>query len=69
MITGHGGQPPYDYYHDSTLLAKGEFGSVKYTFDAPSGNPVPVKLIVLDSAGHRFVQDMFYKTHLKCGGL
>lgn len=67
MITGHGGQPPYDYYNDAVLLAQKEFGSVRYTFDAPAGNPVPLKLIVVDSAGARFVQDMFYKTHLQCG--
>ncbi|MBI5566582.1 MAG: hypothetical protein HY870_16900 [Chloroflexi bacterium] len=67
VITGHGGHPPYDYYNDTTLLAEKEAGSARYTFDASAGNPVPMKLIVVDSTGQRFVQTMFYKTGLKCG--
>jgi len=67
MITAHGGQPPYDYYNFDTVLAKSEKGSVKYIRDAPAGNPVPYKIIIVDSLGQRYSEDFFYKTHLSCG--
>lgn len=67
MITAHGGQPPYDYYNDDVVLAKSEKGSVKYSRDAPAGNPVPYKIIIVDSIGQRYSEDFFFKSHLSCG--
>ena len=64
MITAHGGQPPYDYYNDTTLLDKSQSGSVRYELKTPSGNPVPFKIIVIDSAGQLYTETFFYKSHL-----
>lgn len=67
VITAHGGQPPYTYYNDAVQLDKTTEGSVWYTHKAPAGNPVPFKLIVVDSAGQKYMQEFFYKTYLHCG--
>jgi hypothetical protein len=67
MLTAHGGQPPYDYYDGDVLLAKGEKGSFRYSRDAPAGNPVPYKIIIVDSLGQRYSEDFFFKSHLSCG--
>jgi len=67
VITAHGGQPPYTYYNDATQLDKTTSGSVWYKHTAPAGNPVPFKLIVVDSAGRKYMQEFFYKTYLHCG--
>jgi hypothetical protein len=67
MITAHGGQPPYAYYNDATLIDQGQMGSVRYELDAPAGNPVPFKLIVIDRARQRYSETFFYKSQLRCG--
>jgi hypothetical protein len=66
-IAGHGGYPPYTYYNDTTLIAQSVHGSAAYSLVAPAGNPTPFKLIVVDSAGQRVMQDLFYKSGLHCG--
>ncbi len=67
VITAHGGQPPYTYYNDAVQLDKTTEGSVWYRRTVPAGNPVPFKLIVVDSTGRKYMQEFFYKTHLHCG--
>ena len=67
VIAAHGGQPPYDYYNGDVLLAKGEKGMIRYSRDAPAGNPVPYKIIIVDSLGQRYSEDFYYKSHLSCG--
>ena len=66
-ITAQGGKPPYDYYNDTQLLAQATDGSVRYTQDAPAGNPVPYQIIIVDSTGQKYSEAFFYKTHLHCG--
>lgn len=66
MITAHGGQPPYAYYNDANLLGKTE-GTVWYELEAPAGNPVPFKLIVIDATGQKYTEEFFLKTRLHCG--
>jgi hypothetical protein len=63
-LTGYGGQPPYTYYNDMTLLAQSVSGSVTFSFVTPAGNPVPLKLIVIDSTGQRVMENQFYKSGL-----
>ncbi len=65
FLTGHGGVPPYDYYNDTTFIGQST-GMVRFTVKAASGNPVPYKVIVLDSSGQRYVKEFFYKTGLHC---
>ena len=66
-ITAHGGKPPYDYYNDMTLLGQDVSGSVDYSLVTALGNQIPFKLIVVDSTGQRYVEDIFYKSGLRCG--
>lgn len=65
FLTGHGGVPPYDYYNDTTFIGR-DPGMVRFTVKASSGNPVPYKVILLDSSGQRYVNEFFYKTGLHC---
>ena len=65
FLTGHGGVPPYDYYNDTTFIGQNT-GMVRFTLKAASGNPVPYKIILLDSSGQRYMTEFFYKTGLHC---
>ncbi len=65
FLTAHGGVPPYDYYNDTTLIGH-DAGMIRYTMKASSGNPVPYKIIILDSRGQRYVNEFFYKTGVSC---
>ena len=67
VVTAHGGRGPYTYYNDATLLGRQIKGSVWFTVTAPAGNPVPFKLIVVDSTGRKYMEEFFYKTYLHCG--
>ena len=67
MITAHGGQPPYDYYNFDTVLAKSEKGSVKYSRDAPAGNPVPYKIIIVDSRVNATAKTSFTRRTCRAG--
>jgi len=67
VVTAHGGKGPYTYSNDATLLGKQLTGSVWFTVTAPAGNPVPFKLIVVDSTGRKYLEEFFYKTYLHCG--
>ncbi len=65
-VTGHGGQPPYDYYNDTTPFAQGVDGLARLTVKAPSGNPVPFKIVIVDSTGQKYTEDFFYKSRVRC---
>lgn len=65
FLTAHGGVPPYDYYNDTTFIAR-DSGMVRFTMKATSGNPVPYKIIILDSSGQRYMNEFFYKTGVHC---
>ncbi len=65
-VTAHGGTPPYDYYNDTTLIGLNIPGSVDYSLVTALGNQIPFKLIVVDSVGQRYAEDIFYKSGLKC---
>lgn len=65
FLTAHGGTPPYDYYNDTTFIGQST-GMLRYTMKAASGNPVPYKIIILDSGGQRYVKEFFYKTGVHC---
>ncbi len=66
MITAMGGVGPYDYYHDTVLLAENTNDSFKLVVKAPVGNPVPFKLIVIDSIGQRYMKEFFYHSTQHC---
>jgi hypothetical protein len=66
MITAHGGIPPYDYYNDATQLGHAVKGSVVLDVKAAYGNPVPFKLIVVDSSGQRYSETFFWKSTRRC---
>lgn len=68
VVTALGGKPPFDYYNDATLIAQGTKGSGKFTLVAAVGNPVPLKLIVIDSQGTRYSEDLFFRSTLRCAG-
>lgn len=65
-LTAHGGQPPYTYYNDSALIAQLTNGSATFSVVSAAGNPIPLKLIAIDSAGQRVTENQFYKSGLHC---
>ncbi len=66
-LTAFGGTPPYDYYNDTTLIRRDVYGSVDYSVEAAAGTPIPIKLTVVDSSGHKSVApESFYRSGLKC---
>ena len=64
-LTAHDGVPPYDYYNDATQIGHSA-GMIRFTMRASSGNPVPYKIIIIDSAGNRLLNEFFYKTGVTC---
>ncbi len=65
-ITGHGGQPPYDYYNDTTQFGTHTNGMERLTVKTSSGNPVPFKIIIVDSRGQSYMENFFLKTKVHC---
>jgi hypothetical protein len=66
FITGHGGQPPYDYYNDTTQFGAHTSGLERLTVKTSSGNPVPFKIIIVDSKGQSYMENFFLKTKVRC---
>lgn len=66
FVTGHGGTPPYTYYHDTEVFASNVTGLSRLTLKAPSGNPIPLKIVVADSAGQRYQEEFFYRSKRRC---